>query len=171
MGGRRTLEIRAAEFPTSEIGDAPMLPELLNQIPPQQEIATVTADGAFDTRKYHDAIAERGAAAIIPPHKNARPWKPGTAGLPHAMKSCAHRSVSVEPSGDDGSVTTAEAVQKPRCLVSSSSGSACRRGNSTVRLQGSRSVSSSSTASPPSAHSSQRSQAGLSEQRGRSLNN
>ena len=42
-----------------------------------QEIATVTADGAFDTRKGHDAIAARGAAAIIPPRKNAKPWKPG----------------------------------------------------------------------------------------------
>ena len=63
----KTLEIRAAEFTTSEVGDAPMLPELLDQIPPDQEIASVTADGAFDTRKCHDAIAARGADAIIPP--------------------------------------------------------------------------------------------------------
>ena len=55
-----------------------MLPALLDQIPPDQEIASVTADGAFDTRKCHDAIAARGAAAIIPPRKNARPWKPDT---------------------------------------------------------------------------------------------
>jgi hypothetical protein len=59
-----------------------MLPELLDQIPPEQEIASVTADGAFDTRKCHDAIAARGAAAIIPPRKNAKPWKPDTAGAP-----------------------------------------------------------------------------------------
>ena len=76
----KTLEIRAAEFTTSDIGDAPMLPELLDQIPPDQEIASVTADGAFDTRKCHDAIAARGAAAIIPPRKNAKPWKPDTPG-------------------------------------------------------------------------------------------
>ena len=57
-----------------------MLPELLDQIPPEQEIAGVTADGAFDTRKCHDANAARGAAAIIPPRKNAKPWKPDTAG-------------------------------------------------------------------------------------------
>jgi hypothetical protein len=76
----KTLEIRAAEFTTSDIGDAPILPELLDQIPPDQEIAAVTADGAFDTRKCHDAIAARGAAAIIPPRKNAKPWKPDTAG-------------------------------------------------------------------------------------------
>lgn len=76
----KSLEIRAAEFTTSNVGDAPMLPELLDQIPPEQEIATVTADGAFDTRKCHDAIAARGAAAIIPPRKNAKPWKPDTPG-------------------------------------------------------------------------------------------
>ena len=73
----KSLEIRAAEFTTSDVGDAPMLPE---QIAPGQEIASVTADGAFDTRKCHDAIAARGAAAIIPPRKNAKPWKPDTAG-------------------------------------------------------------------------------------------
>ena len=75
-----TLEIRAVEFTTSDVGDAPMLPELLGQIPPEQEIASATADGAFDTRKCHDAIAARGAAAIIPTRKNAKPWKPDTAG-------------------------------------------------------------------------------------------
>ena len=76
----KTLEIRAAEFTTSDVGDAPMLPELLDQIPPDQEIASVTADGTFDTRKCHDGIAARGAAAIIPPRRNAKPWKPDTAG-------------------------------------------------------------------------------------------
>ena len=76
----QTLEIRAAELTTSAVGDAPMLPELLDQIPPDQEIASVTADGAFDTRKCHDAIAARGAVAIIPPRKNAKPRKPDSPG-------------------------------------------------------------------------------------------
>lgn len=57
-----------------------MLPELLNQIPPDQQIASFTADDAFDTRKCHEAIVARGAAAIIPPRKDAKPWKPDTAG-------------------------------------------------------------------------------------------
>ena len=57
-----------------------MLPELLGQITPDQEIASVTADGAYDTRNCHDAIAERGAHAVIPPRKNAKPWKAITAG-------------------------------------------------------------------------------------------
>lgn len=41
----------------------------------------MTADGAFDTRKCHDAIAARRAIAIIPPRKSATPWKPDTPGL------------------------------------------------------------------------------------------
>ena len=57
-----------------------MLPELLNQIPPDQEIGSVTAAGAYDTRKCHDAIAERGAAAVIPPRRNGKPWKADAAG-------------------------------------------------------------------------------------------
>ena len=57
-----------------------MLPELLDQIPPEQDIDSVTADGAYDTRKCHDAIAARNAHAVIPPRKNAKPWKPSSAG-------------------------------------------------------------------------------------------
>lgn len=44
-----TLEVRAVEITTSSVGDAPMLPEWLSQIPPDQHIGTVTADGAYDT--------------------------------------------------------------------------------------------------------------------------
>ncbi len=76
----QTLEVRAIEVTGSHIGDAPMLPDLLKQIPPDQEIGSVTADGAYDTRKCHDAIADRGAHAVIPPRKNAKPWKPTSAG-------------------------------------------------------------------------------------------
>jgi len=57
-----------------------MLPDLLDQISPDQEIASVTADGAYDTRKCHDVIAERGAHAVIPPRKTAKPCKAVTAG-------------------------------------------------------------------------------------------
>ena len=75
-----TLEIRAIEVTSSSIGDAPMLPSLLSQIPPDEDIGSVTADGAYDTRKCHDAIAARNAHAVIPPRKNAKMWKPDTPG-------------------------------------------------------------------------------------------
>ena len=74
-----TLEVRAVEVTTSNVGDAPMLPELLNQIPADQTIGSVTADKAYDTRKCHEAIAARNANAVIPPRKNAKPWKPTSA--------------------------------------------------------------------------------------------
>ena len=74
------LEIRAVEVTGSHIGDAPILPDLLDQIPQDQEIASVTTDGAYDRRKCHDAIADRGAHAFIPPRKNAKPWRTITAG-------------------------------------------------------------------------------------------
>ena len=64
----------------SHIGDAPVLPDLLNQIQADEQIDSVTADGAYETRKCHDAIADRGAHAVIPPRKNAKPWKTITAG-------------------------------------------------------------------------------------------
>ena len=88
-----TLEIRAVGVTTSNVGDAPVLPDLLEQIPPDQEIATVTADGAYDTRKCHDVIAARGADAIIPPRKNAKLWKPTTAGAiarNEAVRACKY---------------------------------------------------------------------------------
>ena len=75
-----TLEVRAVEVTGSNIGDAPVMPDLLNQIPPSQNIGSVTADGAYDTRKCHEAIAARDAHAVIPPRKNAKPWKPTSAG-------------------------------------------------------------------------------------------
>jgi len=88
-----TLEIRAVGVTTSNVGDAPMLPDLLDQIPPGQEIATVTADGAYDTRRCHNVIAARGAAAVIPPRKNAQLWKPTTAGAiarNEAVRACKY---------------------------------------------------------------------------------
>jgi hypothetical protein len=70
-----TGDIRAVEFTSSREGDSPVLPNLLAQIPSDQAIGTVTADGAYDTRTCHSAIAGRGGTAVIPIRKNGRPWK------------------------------------------------------------------------------------------------
>ena len=45
-----TSDIRAVEFTPSREDDSPVLPELLNQIPEDEQIGRVTADGAYDTR-------------------------------------------------------------------------------------------------------------------------
>lgn len=75
-----TLEIRAIEVTGAGVGDAPMLPELLAQISDDQPIGKVSADGAYDTRACHAAIATRNAIAVIPTRRNGRPWKEATPG-------------------------------------------------------------------------------------------
>ncbi|GBR32781.1 hypothetical protein AA0488_2618 [Kozakia baliensis NRIC 0488] len=42
------------------ISDTPVLPALLAQLPEEEEIGSVTADAAYDTRRCHETIAERG---------------------------------------------------------------------------------------------------------------
>ena len=68
-------DIRAVEFTSSREGDSPVLPDLLDQIPADEQVGTVTGDGAFDTRRSHTAIVDRGGTAIIPIRKNGRLWK------------------------------------------------------------------------------------------------
>lgn len=73
-----TLEIRAIEVTSNRVGDAQVLPELLNQIFRDERIDSVSGDGAYDTKTDYAAIAEREAEAIIPVHKNGKPWKENT---------------------------------------------------------------------------------------------
>lgn len=86
-----TLEVRAVEMTSHRIGDAPVLPDLLAQIPARERIGSVTADGIYDTNGCHAAIAARGADAIIPPRRNARAWKghdPGLQARNEALRAC-----------------------------------------------------------------------------------
>ena len=87
----QTLEIRAIEVTSNAIGDAPMLPGLLAQIPADEPIASVCADGAYDTRDCLNAIASRQAVAVIPQRKNACLWKkpsPGSEQRNEAVRAC-----------------------------------------------------------------------------------
>ena len=52
-----------------------MLSELLGQIPADEQIDTVTAAVADDTRRCHTTLIARDAVPIIPIRKNGRPWK------------------------------------------------------------------------------------------------
>ena len=51
------------------------MPSLLEGI--AGEIAQVSGDGAYDTFACHEAIAQRGADATIPPRHDARPTQHG----------------------------------------------------------------------------------------------
>ncbi|KAA0912992.1 transposase [Aquicoccus porphyridii] len=66
---------RRADGPLNLRVDSPVLPDLLGQIPGDEQIATVTADGAYDTRRCHKALIARDAVPIIPIRKNGRLWK------------------------------------------------------------------------------------------------
>lgn len=52
-----------------------ILGDLLNQIPSDELIDSVYTDGAYDTKLCRQVISDRHAHAVIPPRKNARPWK------------------------------------------------------------------------------------------------
>jgi hypothetical protein len=111
----QTLEIRAVEITGSNTGDAPMLPYLLNQIPRNQQIGSVTADGAYDTRRCHNAIADRLRSshhAEMLSHGSQPPPVPSL-GTTHF----AHRSIWAGRSGGTGADTTAEAASRQRCIV------------------------------------------------------
>lgn len=75
-----TQEVWSIKIIESQVDYALFLPDLLDQIPADEQICCVTAYGAYDTPKRHDAIADRGAHAVIPPRKNAKPWKTVTLG-------------------------------------------------------------------------------------------
>jgi len=68
------------EVTDNSVGDAPVLPALLGQIPADEKIASVSGDGAYDTKDCHEAIALRAAHAIIPTCENAKPWKANRCG-------------------------------------------------------------------------------------------
>ena len=70
-----TLQIRAVQLTTNNVSDSQVLGNLLDQIPPDEQIDSVYTDGAYDTKQCRQVIADRQAHAVIPPRKNAKPWK------------------------------------------------------------------------------------------------
>ena len=57
------------------MSDSQVLGDLLDQIPQGEQIDAVYTDGAYDTKQCRQVIADRQAHAVIPPRKNAKPWK------------------------------------------------------------------------------------------------
>lgn len=78
-----THEVIAAELTAAFIGDAEVLPDLLGQLPTEESIATVAADGAYDTHAGHQAVQNRQANALIPPRADAVAWPPLAQDQPH----------------------------------------------------------------------------------------
>jgi hypothetical protein len=72
-----THQIIAAVVTGNDVGDGEVLEDLLDQI--DGEIASVTGDGAYDTRHCYEAINDKRARAIIPPRRGAKIWRHGNA--------------------------------------------------------------------------------------------
>ena len=105
-----------------------MLPELLDQIPPEQQVGSVCADGAFDTQ------VPLTPSPRVPPRSSAEEERQTMeAGHPGAVArngSCASKRVG--QSGDDGRVSPPKPCRDQDALCGS--GRLSIR-DSTVRLQ------------------------------------
>lgn len=69
------LQIPAVQLTANNGSDSQVLGDLLDQIPQDEHIDSVYTDGAYDTKRCRQLITDRNAHAIIPPRKNAKPWK------------------------------------------------------------------------------------------------
>jgi hypothetical protein len=60
------LEIRAIVVKNSSVGDSPILPELLAQIPLDEPVASICGDGSYNPKGCHAVIAQTGPGADTP---------------------------------------------------------------------------------------------------------
>lgn len=76
-----TLEILSVALTDSHTGDPPVVPRLLDALPRAPAIATLAADGAYDTRGVYAAAAAHGITTVlVPPKTGARRWPTATPG-------------------------------------------------------------------------------------------
>lgn len=64
-----THEVICADLSLNNVTDAEAFPRLVRQT--HRKIRTAAADGAYDTRRYHDERRCKKISALIPPRKGA----------------------------------------------------------------------------------------------------
>ena len=67
-----TQQVAAVLITNKEVVDPRGLPHLLKAV--ESPVASVCADGAYDSRECYRAIREKGARAVIPPRKGSVLW-------------------------------------------------------------------------------------------------
>lgn len=83
----KTGDILLGEVTGNDAADCEMLGPLLNQLPQEQSIDQVSADGAYDKRICYDALIQRGVPHItIPPQHNAKIWQHGNTRAEHLVR-------------------------------------------------------------------------------------
>jgi hypothetical protein len=135
-----TLEIRAMEVTANSIGDAPMLPNLLGQISTEEQIASVSGDGAYDTRA---AMRPLRYARRMPSSPSGKMPSPGSRIVlvpRRAMRFCERRAAWGEQYGKSGVATINVVWSRPKCAVSSCLANASWRAISIARSPSYRSV-------------------------------
>jgi len=74
----RTGDILLGEVTGNDVTDSEIFGSLLNQLPLQQSINQISADGAYDRRVCYTALKERHIPHVsIPPQHNAKIWQHG----------------------------------------------------------------------------------------------
>ena len=86
----------------NDCGDDAVLPELLDDIAPEQRIDTVRLDGAYDRASCYRAIVRRGVQANIPPPCNARINETIAEGDPRAIRNQAIHRIEALEGGSKG---------------------------------------------------------------------
>lgn len=142
-----TLEIRAIEVTDNATGDAPMLPCLLDQIADDEAIASVSGEGAYDTkavtRPLRSAVRKRSSRrAEMPSHGKICAPAPQ-----RKMPSSMLRAGLAGKFGRSGLVIIDAVWLKPKCAASSCSVNVSWHVTSTVRSPNCRCVPQSSIAS------------------------
>lgn len=66
-----TQQIVVVDLTKNDVGDQEHLPHLLDDLPDDVDLNSVTADGIYDTWDCYDAANDHGATIIVPPRKNA----------------------------------------------------------------------------------------------------
>ena len=57
---------------SNNVSDAAVIPDLLQQLPKDEVLRSLTGDGAYDTQPVYEVLMECGVIPIIVPRKNAR---------------------------------------------------------------------------------------------------
>ena len=100
------------------MSDSQVLGDLLDQIPQDEQIDSVYTDGAYDTKQCRQVISDRQAHAVIPPRKNAKPWKDTkicSLERNELLRTVKHLGRTI---WKNGQVITGEVWLKLRCIAS-----------------------------------------------------
>nr|WP_198245141.1 IS5 family transposase [methane-oxidizing endosymbiont of Gigantopelta aegis] len=95
MVDAQTQEVVAVEMTANFVGDSEVLPDLLEQLDEHDQVASVAADGAYDTIQCHQAIRNKGADALIPPREGAVEWPSDEDGRTHPRTAIVQRCAEI----------------------------------------------------------------------------